>query len=380
MMLSELLDALDPNRVEAHVMMSTRGALAELLRPHAANLLLEPRLRHIVLDAGGAKALAANGRAYAQVVAKLTERLRRGRFDLLHAVATPAFKYGVAARVAGVPALATLYEVLDERLIHSGSRALLTLNLNLFYRRILVPSQAARNSAVGAGISSARTSVFPNGIDMARFQPRPCVRQAVRQELGLPDTAMVLGAVGRLIPLKGQDTVIEAVAPILRERHDVRLVVVGGARTAVESQWDGKLRSLSHALGVERQVVFTGWRTDVDRVLQALNVLVHAPRLPDASPVVLIEAMASGLPCVAVDIGGAAEIVAHESTGLLTPADPALLRQAIIRMINSDERTAMGARGRARVLPLFDKFHRAEELTSLYHELLHATRPRGLAG
>jgi glycosyltransferase involved in cell wall biosynthesis len=371
-MLSQLLRSVDRQEIEAHVLVASDGAVADLVRPHAARVIVEPRLRHILLHERGLRRVLSNTLAFLGVLASLSRRIRRDHYDLVHAVATPAFKYGgITARIARIPALATLYEVLDDRLISPWSRRLLALNLNAFYERILVPSEASRRSAIQAGLKADRIVVFENGIDVDGFRQSSCDRHAARSELGLDDTIFAVGVVGRLIPLKGQDVALRALAPLIAQRRDVSMVIVGGARTGDEAAWQARLRSLAAELGVAERVIFTGWRNDVGRLYAALDCLVHTPVLPDASPTVLIEAMAAGVPCVASDIGGIAEIVSDGENGLLVPPSNMIkLRQAVETMLTDAKlRSALIQRAGTAVSVRFDRHARARQLEAVYREL-----------
>jgi glycosyltransferase involved in cell wall biosynthesis len=379
-MLAQLLESMDKRIVESHVVVGCNGAVADLLRPYAARLIVEPRLGHIVLHERDPRDMLSNFAAFWRVVASLARRIRHSRYDLLHAAATPAFKYGgIAARIAGVPSLATLNEVLDDRLISPWSRRLLSMNLNAVYRQILVPSEAVRWSAIRAGVEANRLTVFENAIDMDRFSPNQSIRQAVRSELDVESRSFLVGTAGRLIPLKGQEVALRAFASLVAKRPDLRMVVIGGSRNDDERAWETHLRSVASELGVADRVRFAGWRSDVNRVFQALDCLVHTPVLPDASPVVLIEAMAVGLPCIASDIGGIAEIITDGETGLLVPPkDSTMLRDALESIIaEANLRMELGQRARQAVISRFDRQVRARELESVYRELCSVTQTTG---
>ena len=383
MMLAQLLESLDKRVVEAHALVGSNGVVADMLKPHVTRVIVEPRLRHIVLHQRGAWRVLSNSMVYLGVLLSLSRRIRHDGFHLVHATATPAFKYGgLTARIAGVPSLATLYEVLDNQLISSWSRRLLAQNLNAFYGRVLVPSEAARRSAIHAGVTPDLLAVFENGIEVERFAPDPGTRRAVKLELCLNDASFVLGTVGRLIPLKGQDVAIRAVASISAQMPDVKLVIVGGARTDDERTWESRLKSLVAELGVADRVMFTGWRADMSRVYQALDCLVHTPVLPDASPVVLIEAMASGVPCIASDTGGVAEIIRHGETGLLVPPkSAATLRDALETIITDEElRSNLSKRGRTEVASRFDRRVRARELEAIYRQICFPSASTQMVG
>jgi glycosyltransferase involved in cell wall biosynthesis len=168
-----------------------------------------------------------------------------------------------------------------------------------------------------------------------------------RAELGIPEEAWVIGVVGRLQPWKRQDRVIRAVAQLRDEGVSAAALVVGGVAFGRSVPYSNDLRALAHKLGVSDHVVFTGQVSDATRYLSAMNVLVNAS---DSEPfgIVMIEAMAAGLPVVANASGGPLEILEGGVTGTLVEDGDIL---AALRQLASNQtlatRLAYNARGAA---------------------------------
>jgi glycosyltransferase involved in cell wall biosynthesis len=134
---------------------------------------------------------------------------------------------------------------------------------------------------------------------------------------------------------------VEAAALLRRHAPAARVLIVGDGeeRATLERQ--------AAALGLDDMVLFVGMRTDVPALLAAADVYVQ-PSLFEAFPVSVLEAMAVGLPVVATAVGGVPEMVAHGKSGLLVPpARPDALAAAMVQLLDSATRTAMGASGRA---------------------------------
>jgi glycosyltransferase involved in cell wall biosynthesis len=167
--------------------------------------------------------------------------------------------------------------------------------LKLFYKR-LIAGQATQLFACSdeAGrwmFGNADFRVLNNAIDAGKYAFDAAIRSEVRHELGLPADALVVGHVGRFDPQKNHRFLVEIFEKMSK---DARLLLVGDGvlRPDVEQQ--------AEALGIRDRILFTGVRTDVDRLLQAMDVFLM-PSLFEGLPVSIVEAQAAGLPCLISD-------------------------------------------------------------------------------
>ena len=181
-----------------------------------------------------------------------------------------------------------------------------------------------------------------NGVDTTQFHP-PTQEQraAARQEFGIPDNALLVGMLGRLSPEKGGVDLLLKAFYRLSEHHpehpppDRRrrplAIQLGSTQRELATTIDSSLRHV-----VLRPVVrFAGSRQDVPRLLGAMDLFV-LPSLNEALPIVLLEAMAVGLPVLATRVGGVPEIVEDGSNGLLvSPGDEDALLAALTRLANN---------------------------------------------
>ena len=149
--------------------------------------------------------------------------------------------------------------------------------------------------------------ILANAIDTAQYRFAPETRRAVRQELRLEDCC-VLGHVGRFHPQKNHSFLLEVFSECLRLNPNARLLLVGGGEGRSEIEAKAK------ELGLQDKVIFTGVRSDVNRLMQAMDVFVF-PSLYEGLPVTMVEAQAAGLPCVISDRVPAECIV---TSGLVT--------------------------------------------------------------
>jgi glycosyltransferase involved in cell wall biosynthesis len=214
-------------------------------------------------------------------------------------------------------------------------------------------------------------TVVRTGIDLDRFQADPEGGRRVRQELGIPPEAPLIGMVARFNPGKGHDILLRAMARVAGSNPATRCVLVGDALFGGEAKWKARMRALVRDLGFGDRVVFAGWRDDVPAVLTALDVLVHPPTTPDSLPASVLEAMAVGRPVVGAAIGGLPEIVAPDLTGyLVPPGDTGALAVAVCKLLDDPAaRARMGAAGRQRAAREFPRERFGEAMQGVYEAI-----------
>lgn len=222
--------------------------------------------------------------------------------------------------------------------------------LNLASDRIIVVNPSIqRHLRRLQPLPAAKFSVILPGVAPALWRPASSEEVArLRRELGL-EGGRVVTTVGRIRPLKGQRYLLEAIPTVLASCPDTTFLFVGhGAREA-------ELRTRAMELGVEREALFLGGRSDV-RELLSLSDVFALPSLSEASPIALMEAAFVGVPAVATCVGGVPDIVCDGETGLLAPPrDPAALAHAIVRLLGDpEERRRIAGAALARAREAFD--------------------------
>ena len=182
----------------------------------------------------------------------------------------------------------------------------------------------------------------------------------------------MLASVSRLFSWKGQRELIRAFAQVHGEFPSARLFIVGADAREVEgTAFSVELKALARELGVEKEVIFTGPRPDVPRVMAACDVFTM-PSFEEPFGLVFLEAMAMKRPVVALDNGGTPEVVVHGETGLLSPAQDIGALAANIRALLADRarRERMGELGRERALKSFTSRRMAEDAGAAYERIL----------
>lgn len=284
---------------------------------------------------------------------QLLELLRRGRYDVVHTyTATPGFLGRIMARLAGTPVIlhhqagwaVNEFSSLRERVCYTPLEYLATLAST---RTICVSHADAVNARRFRCAPRFKLATICNGIDPEPFaHAAPAVSGGdLRRELGIPADHLLIGNTGRLAEQKDNASLVQAMAPLRG--------MLGGRPFTLLLAGDGPerpaLERLRVELGLHAEVRFLGFRRDIPRVLEALDLFV-SPSLWEGLSISILEAMAAARAIVTTDILANAELVEHEVTGLLAPTrDPAALAAAIARLANEPglaERVATAARRR----------------------------------
>ena len=296
-------------------------------------------------------------------------RLSRSLYDLQPVILhTWLFHANITGRIFGrfykVPLIIASRRSVN---IGGGWREILMRWTSGMNDKIIAVSEAARKAEIeSSNVPSDKVVTIYNGIDPLPFTSvSDEAALEIRNSFGIPDDALLLGAIGRLHPAKGFNDLITAMTLLKTETNSIQLLIVG------EGELLNQLKLQVHNNNLSRTIKFTGLRNDIPEILSALDVLV-SPSLWEGLPNVVLEAMAAGKPVVATSVGGTPEAVVDGETGLLVPPrNPEALATAILRLLgNSELRTRMGHAGRERVLNHFSMQRMVKRTEQLYQELM----------
>ncbi len=219
------------------------------------------------------------------------------------------------------------------------------------------------------GVSPERVTRITNGVDVERFQPDPGAREQLLSATGWHAGDVIAGWVGRMEPVKNPLALIEALTHLrdgnpAGERR-LRLGLVGDG-----SQYEAVARAVQEA-GLERDVWLPGSRNDVPELLAGLDVFA-LPSFAEGISNTVLEAMAAGVAVVATDVGGNAELIAPEESGVLIPAgDPSALAEALARYRDDPVIVANhGVAARARAVEHFSIDAMVSAYTATYDRVL----------
>jgi glycosyltransferase involved in cell wall biosynthesis len=234
--------------------------------------------------------------------------------------------------------------------------------------QVIFASSAIMDHAFGSE-GHPRACVVHNGIDLDSFARIPGAYKDVRREFGVALNAGIVGIVGRLDMGKGHDCFIRAARLVLDAGMAAKFMIVGEQYFGTE--YTANLHKLVADLGLEDDIIITGFRKDVARLASAFDVFVSASE-KDAHPRVVLEAMALGLPIVGTRSGGIVETVQDGSSGLLVPIrDSQALANSIIRVLSDRDLAAqLGNNARSRVTKHFSAKAYVEKIEKVYESLL----------
>jgi glycosyltransferase involved in cell wall biosynthesis len=234
--------------------------------------------------------------------------------------------------------------------------------------RIICVSESLRQTTIERGFKKDNLIVLYNGVDYAKFTPRPEEGKAVRQELGISENAFVLGIISRIKNLnrKGHGDILHMLDKYQpQQAQDWRLLVLGKGNGLAKVKQTAKNTGLSH------RVHFAGHQVDISRMLQAMDVVL-LPSPYETFGLVLAEAMAAGKPVVAYNSGGVPEVVEDGVNGFLTAVGDIDAMYEKINLLYENPQLAltMGNNGLEKVQKLFGSEKMLDNLDLLYRQVV----------
>lgn len=304
------------------------------------------------------------------VVFQLARIIKERGIDIVHCQLHKPTVYGTLAAYMKGKNLKVVSHVRGLNRTRTLRRKL--FNRALFRRisRIIAVSNAVRDDIMRTNFISSPGKVVTiyNGIDVKAFMDSDLTREEARTQLGLSGKdAFVYGTVGRLAETKGQEVLLRAFARVYEKYPKSWLIITGKGRL------ESKLKALSAELNIHEHVVFLGYRTDILEVLKAFDVFV-LPSIAEGLPGALLEAMATGIPVIASQVGGVPEILNDPSLGLMvSPSSMDELASAMERLGSMDEvrRNMIGEALRERVLKEFTKEKMISAISREYVTLMN---------
>lgn len=290
--------------------------------------------------------------------------IKENKIDILHCHQYTPYVYGVLG------ALTTKCKVIftehgrffpDQR---KFKRILINPLLNLVTNRVTAISKATLGALVNfENFPGHKIRVIYNGMNSDRFFKNDTGEKLIPE---LDENSFVLGTVARLDPIKNQKIMIKALKRVHQKYDNIYLIIVG------DGPERKNLEDLVQELELSSFVIFTGFRQDTHLLYKIMDVFLLTS-FSEGTAMTLLEAMASGLPCIATDAGGNPEIVKHNETGIIIPSDNITsLAESIIRLMeDKDFKTKAGLAGIERFKKKFTIDHMIKAYEKLYGEMLN---------
>jgi glycosyltransferase involved in cell wall biosynthesis len=344
-------------------------------RHHVLSLMRGGALRERVLATGAEVEDVGlrRGRVSVAAAIRLAAVVRRGRPDLVQGwmyhgnVAATLGSWSLGRRCPAVWGIR--HSILDGSNEKPMTRGLIRLGapLSRTAAAIVYCSKVSARQHERIGYDARKTVVIPNGFDCQAFQPRPEAGARLLNELDIPPDRTIIGHVARFHAMKDHHSLIAAVARLNAADQNVHLVMIGRGVEPDELQ----LATMIRRAGIGTRVSLLGERTDIPGLMSGFNILALSSSSGEAFPNVLGEAMASGVPCVATDVGDCTWII--DDTGVVVPPrDPEALAagMATLARLSTKGRRELGARARQRVAENFEIGRVTQLYESLYGRVL----------
>ena len=296
---------------------------------------------------------------------KLRRLIQEGDFDVIHAHLPPAELYTRLALLLrwrnGPPLLISKHN--EEPFYRGPGQKWLARWVAKRAAGVIVISDAVGRYMAGpkAGIPEQKLARIYYGLNLADARhTRSEAVSKIRSEWNVPENGFLIGFVGRLVPQKDIGTLLEGFARFYARHGQARLVIVG------KGPLEDSMKSLSRQLGVSDAVVWAGFREDIDDVMSALDVFALTSHY-EGFGLVLLEAMAAGVPVVGTRVGAIPEVVQDGETGvLIEPGHSGELCDAFERLLDPLMRQRMGEAGRERVAHRFGLRDMCRSTDTLY--------------
>lgn len=352
-------------QVDAHVIVGEDGPLVTFLQGAGISVEVLPMaeaardLRKESVRPGGVqgRVLAAS----AGYILRLRRRLRALSPDLVHTNSLKAALYGGAAgRLSGIPVLWHIRDrITNDYLPDAAVRAVRMSG------RVLPSAVIANSRSTLDTIHHPHRAVVIDPVvhNPAGNLPRRCAT----------DRPYRVGIIGRLAPWKGHDLFLDAFARAFPD-GDCQAWIIGSAMFG-EDEYAASLQDRVRRSGLAGRVEFRGFREDIWSELAQLDTLVHCSLIPEPFGLVVVEGMAAGVPVIASDAGGPAEIMTHGADGILTlPGDATALASAMRRLHDDPSLRQMLAAGGQRTALSYSPERAATQLVVVYERVTSRRR------
>lgn len=301
-----------------------------------------------------------------RAICYLARIISHERIDLVH---THGVRAGIIGQAAALLArcrkvVATIHNMHNTTL--PFSTVLRTLQASLMRmavsHTITVSEALKRELETYIWLPQEKTTVIYNGIDTDLFLPDAGM---LRTSIGIPEDVPVIGTVARLEPTKGIKYLLEAAHHIDKKYDTVYFLIVG------DGPDQDSLQQQARILGIEERVIFYGFCHDIPSLLPVFDIAV-IPSLREGMSIFCLEALASGRPVVASEVGGLPEIIRSGKTGLLVPpGDPEALAEALVFLLkNREMATSLGSKGKEMVVQYFTCSRMIERTKEIYTKVL----------
>ena len=360
--LLELIKGLDSKEFEAHVILPNDGVLVEALRQVGAkvSVLDYPILRRKYFNPKGIADYIRSYNFYAKQIALYA---REHSIDMVHNNTAAVLEGIYLKRKLKLPLIWHVHEIIVKPKAISD---FINMLMGRYADKIVTVSQAVANHIKQSPfIKDSQVEVIYNGVDNAVYYPMDA--SSIREKFDIAQDALVIGMIGRVNAIKGQNDFIEAVEPLLEKNEQAVAFLAGGVFPGEEwrlEELDKRIASSS----VVSQIHRIDYYDKTSELYNMFDIFVLPSIKPDSLPTVVLEAMACSKPVVGYNNGGIAEMVVDDKSGCLVKSNrPRELSNAISLLLDSSEkREKFGRVGYQRQKELFSLESYIKNFSELY--------------
>jgi len=332
-----------------------------------------PTMARMVEESGVALHILPIKRVYdwkgLQTAWQLRQLMRSTEVDIVHTFFETSNTWGaLVAKLSGVTVLVSSRR--DMGILRQAKHHAAYKVVNHLSDAFVAVSNGVRDFCIETeGLDPNRVFTVHNGVDLDKINCPQGVAE-LKAKLALPEGTPVVATVANMRRVKGIDTLLQTAAIVRREVPNVRFLLAG---TSLDSQYFEELKAFVRDSGLQDNVIFLGNFSEVFALLKLSHVFCLLSRSEGFSNAIL-EAMASGLPCVATRVGGNPEAITDGYDGfLLAPEDPSAAAQRLVQLLkNPDEARRIGSAARRTVEEKFTSEIMAGQLAELYENMLDA--------
>lgn len=293
------------------------------------NSLLTPLIREMKIPVAEIDGIADKSLDLSAV--KLLRRIfKKEKPDVVHTHASMSAR--IAAKQAGCKVVYTRHSVFPpSKKISKGIGKIINGIINNHYAdSIIAVAEAAKENLTDTGVDARKIRVILNGVDGLSGVSSDEMRM-IKERFNLPDGYKAVSIVARLEDIKGHDYFIEAADKLLSKGYKVRFYIAG------TGSHEEHLKEKVKKIGRSEQIIFTGFISDVDKLMNMTDIQVNASFGTEATSLALLEGMSIGIPAVVSDFGGNPGVIKNGENGFIVPEKNAEELADKIELLLTDE-------------------------------------------
>ena len=310
-----LIKDMDRSRFEVVVILPKNSLLAPFVRDAKVKLIEVDGIADKSLDLGAIK--------------KLKQIFKSEKPDLVHTHASMSAR--IAAKAAGIPVVYTRHSVFppSKKISRGIGKKINGAVNNFFADRIIAVAEAAKDNLTMTGVNSGKIDVILNGV----YPLKKCAdKESIRKRFGVAEDEKVVSIVARIEDIKGHDYFIDAADMLLKKGIKAKFIIAG------TGSYEEHLKQKVNKMGLNEQILFTGFITDADKLMNITDISVNASFGTEATSLALLEGMSLGIPAVVSDFGGNPGVIKSGVNGIIVPKkNSAALAEALEKLLTDDE-------------------------------------------